>query len=75
MWDAEKEKRDALPPKQNDDGLRPCPRCPDGNVWTANGPTGAVCPTCKGYAFVNMDGSPCAASIAQLEAAQQTRKE
>jgi hypothetical protein len=30
----------------------PCPSCPDGNVWGANGPTGAVCPTCKGKAYV-----------------------
>jgi hypothetical protein len=27
---------------------RGCPSCPDGNEWGATGPTGRVCPTCKG---------------------------
>lgn len=35
-----------------------CPDCPDGNVWNINGPTGATCPTCKGYAVVNLNGEP-----------------
>jgi rubrerythrin len=36
---------------------RPCPSCPDGNVWGANGPTGAPCPTCNGHGVVFLDGS------------------
>ena len=37
---------------------RPCPACPDGSVWSINGPTGKTCPVCNGHAEVNMDGSP-----------------
>jgi hypothetical protein len=29
-----------------------CPDCPDGQVWTARGPTGEICPTCLGTAFL-----------------------
>ncbi len=29
-----------------------CPNCPDGNVWTREGPTGKACPTCKGKAYL-----------------------
>ena len=35
---------------------RPCPSCPDGNVWTAEGPTGKTCPTCNGHGFVYLNG-------------------
>lgn len=35
----------------------PCPACPDGSVWTAHGPTDAICPTCGGHAAVRADGS------------------
>ncbi len=38
--------------------VRPCPACPDGSVWTSEGPTSKICPICKGHALVNMDGSP-----------------
>lgn len=34
-----------------------CPACPDGNVWTLDGPTQAICPTCGGYAALYRDGS------------------
>ena len=34
-----------------------CPECPDGGVWNMNGPTGATCPTCKGYAMVKLNGA------------------
>ena len=34
----------------------PCPRCPDGSVWTAEGPTSQVCPTCGGFAVLNING-------------------
>ena len=27
-----------------------CPACPDGYVWTREGPTGKTCPVCKGTA-------------------------
>jgi hypothetical protein len=40
------------------DEYRPCPACPDGGVWTSEGPTGKLCPVCKGHAVVNLDGSP-----------------
>lgn len=43
---------------ESDDELKPCPECPDGNVWNSNGPTGATCKVCKGHAVVNLDGSP-----------------
>ena len=36
----------------------PCPACPDGSVWDANGPTSKICPVCKGHAAVNHDGTP-----------------
>ena len=39
--------------------LRPCPACPDGNVWNSNGPTGKRCPVCLGYAEVKLNGEPC----------------
>ena len=29
----------------------PCPYCPDGNLWTRDGPTG-TCPVCGGKAFL-----------------------
>ena len=29
-----------------------CPDCPDGQVWTSKGPTGELCQTCDGTAFV-----------------------
>lgn len=41
-----------------DEGFRPCPACPDGYRWTANGPTGATCPVCRGFAAVHLDGRP-----------------
>lgn len=34
-----------------------CPACPDGYVWTINGPTSATCPTCGGHAALYRDGS------------------
>ena len=49
------------------DELMPCPSCPDGYVWTSNGPSAKACPTCKGYAVVNRNGSPCAAAIRALD--------
>ena len=36
---------------------RPCPDCPDGQVWNNDGPTGRACKTCKGFATLNLDGS------------------
>lgn len=39
--------------------LIPCSACPDGYVWTANGPTSAACPICLGWARLKRDGSPC----------------
>ena len=41
-------------------GDKPCPVCPDGSVWTSNGPTSKTCPVCNGYGVVNFDGSPIA---------------
>lgn len=35
----------------------PCPCCPDGNEWNANGPTGRVCKRCGGFAIMHLDGS------------------
>lgn len=32
---------------------QPCPSCPDGNEWGANGPTGRACRTCGGSAVIN----------------------
>lgn len=29
-----------------------CSACPDGYVWTRNGPTGKACPVCKGKAYI-----------------------
>lgn len=29
-----------------------CPDCPDGQIWTSKGPTGELCPTCSGTAYV-----------------------
>ena len=29
-----------------------CPSCPDGNEWDSNGPTGRVCQTCHGNAYI-----------------------
>jgi len=40
------------------DELKPCPSCPDGNEWDSDGPTGRVCKTCKGFAFVKPNGAP-----------------
>ena len=37
--------------------VRPCPSCPDGSVWTSNGPTAKRCPTCNGHAALRADGS------------------
>jgi hypothetical protein len=34
-----------------------CPACPDGYVWTREGPTCVVCKICGGFAVVNLDGS------------------
>ena len=36
---------------------RPCPSCPDGNEWSANGTTGRACRTCGGFAVLHTDGS------------------
>lgn len=33
----------------------PCPQCPDGYVWTSNGPTCKPCPRCKGLAYLGED--------------------
>ena len=44
----------------DEENLKPCPACPDGSVWTAQGPSGATCPVCKGYAVVTFSGEPCA---------------
>lgn len=50
--------------RHNDhDELMPCPACPDGYVWTANGPTAKCCPVCKGHAVVKRNGAPCDAAI------------
>ena len=35
----------------------PCPQCPDGSVWTPNGPTKEICPRCNGAAVLHPDGS------------------
>ena len=35
----------------------PCPQCPDGNVWTSNGPTCKVCPRCNGLAYITLGES------------------
>lgn len=37
--------------------MKPCPDCPDGGVWNANGPTGAKCKTCNGHAIVHLNGA------------------
>jgi len=37
--------------------LMPCRACPDGYVWTINGPTAKCCPVCKGHAVLRLDGS------------------
>ena len=37
--------------------VRPCPSCPDGNEWGANGPTGRACKICGGFAVTHLDGS------------------
>lgn len=29
-----------------------CPDCPDGYIWTKNGPTDAECTTCLGEAYI-----------------------
>ena len=42
---------------------RACPACPDGNFWTAEGPTAQPCPLCLGFGELNMDGSPLAEAI------------
>ena len=36
---------------------KPCPACPDGNEWGANGPTGRACRVCDGHAVLRIDGS------------------
>lgn len=46
--------------------LKPCPSCPDGYVWSYNGPTGTTCKTCKGYAVVTLNGEPCAEARARF---------
>jgi hypothetical protein len=33
----------------------PCPSCADGNEWDWNGPTGRVCPACRGDGFLGWD--------------------
>jgi len=58
--------------------FKPCPSCPDGNVWVSNGPTAKACPTCNGKAIVNLDGSPVSdaeeedAYVAELEQEEQS---
>ena len=54
-----------LPNVTDDDigGLMPCPACPDGYVWNANGPTGKCCPKCNGHAVVHLDGRPIATEL------------
>jgi len=32
---------------------QPCPACPDGNEWGANGPTGRACNVCGGKAYID----------------------
>ena len=39
------------------EAYRPCPDCPDGQMWNSNGPMGKTCTTCNGFAAVNLDGS------------------
>lgn len=39
------------------DDVRPCSACPDGYVWTSNGPTSKPCPVCGGTAVLHRDGS------------------
>jgi DnaJ-class molecular chaperone len=36
----------------------PCPACPDGQVWTSDGPTGRLCPVCQGKAFIGEEECP-----------------
>ena len=54
-----------LPNITDDDigGLMPCPACPDGYAWNANGPTAKCCPTCNGHAVVHLDGRPVATEL------------
>ena len=40
----------------SDTKYAPCPSCPDGNEWSANGPTGRACKTCGGFAIRHLDG-------------------
>jgi len=47
----------------DDEQLQNCPKCPDGYIWTSDGPTGKCCPVCRGYAVVQLNGSPCAAAL------------
>lgn len=54
-----------LPNITDDDigGLMPCPACPDGYVWDANGPTAKCCQKCNGHAVVHLDGRPVATEL------------
>lgn len=53
---------------------KPCPSCPDGNEWSSEGPTGRACRTCKGYAVVNLDGSPVAEKFTSSKTTYFTRR-
>ena len=35
-----------------------CPDCPDGYVWTTNGPIDSACPTCGGTAYIEISDGP-----------------
>ena len=37
--------------------FKPCPSCPDGNEWSANGPTSRACQTCGGFAILHLNGA------------------
>lgn len=35
--------------------IRACHACPDGQMWSREGPTGRTCPVCKGRAIMDWD--------------------
>ena len=52
MFDDEEMMGDYLAAQTGDIVTRPCTHCPDGYVWTQDGPTSKTCPVCKGKAYL-----------------------
>lgn len=40
---------------QSSKSRQQCPDCPDGYVWTKNGPTDKACQTCGGNSYIEAD--------------------